>query len=169
MLASNLNRLFLHTKQYHFQFPIRLFLSYQANIRSNYCNPQMIYFLSFFNNKPFTCISCNRVPVVLTHVLQIFIVLTFFFCFISAFFMRISHLSQLTEKIFWPSQVTRTSETFSEILLMASYLFFSIATGGKNGSGSNWYLLLMIRFYANGNPPLDTMRKANLASSDSHL
>ena len=41
--------LFLHTKQYHFPFPIRGFLLYLANIRSNYCNPQMIYFAIFFS------------------------------------------------------------------------------------------------------------------------
>ena len=51
MLASNLNRLFLHTKQYHFSFPIRGFLSYLANIRSNYCNQRWYFwqFLFFFS------------------------------------------------------------------------------------------------------------------------
>ena len=126
MLASNLNRLFLHMKQYHFQFPIRFFMSYLANIRSNYCNPQIICskFPFFFCCKPFTCISCHRVLVFFTHVLQIFIVLNIYFCFSSDYFMRISHFCHLTEKIFWPSQVSKISETLSEkkIFLIASYL-----------------------------------------------
>ena len=115
MLASNLNRLFLHMKQYLFQFPIRFFLSYQANIRSNYCNPQIMYVAnSFFFSVASPPRICHRVLVVLTHVLQIFIDLTFFFCFSSTFFMRISRFCHLTEKIFCPSQVSKTSETLSE-------------------------------------------------------
>ena len=78
-------------------------------------------------------------------------------------------LLHLTEKIFWPSLVSRTYETVSEILLIASYSFSSNATVGKNGSERNWYLLLVIHFNANGDPPLETMRAANSASSDSHL
>ena len=113
---------------------------------------------------------------VLTHVLQIVIVLTFFSFLallsfwgsVGFFFFFFFFFCHLTEKIFWPSQVSRTYETVSEFLLIASYLFFSNAMSGKKGSGSNWYLLLVIRFYANGDPPLETMRMASLASSDSH-
>ena len=159
MLASNLNRLFLHTKQYHFQFPIRFFLSYLANISSKNIMTvtHRLYILqipSFFLLLFLTCISCHSVPVGLTHVLQTFIFLNFFFCFSSASFMRVSCFCHLNEKIFWPSKVSRTSKTFSEILLFARYLFFSNATVGKNGSGSKWYLLFVIRFCANGDPPL---------------
>ena len=101
ILASNLKRLYLHMKQYHFQFPIRFFMSYLANIRSNNRNPQIIYVADsfFFLLQASTFISCHRVLVFLTHVLQIFIVLTIFFCFSSDFFMRMSHFCHLTEKI----------------------------------------------------------------------
>ena len=34
----------------------------------------------------------------------------------------------------------------------------------KMDQRSNWYLLLMIRLYENGDPPLESMRTANLAS-----
>ena len=39
----------------------------------------------------------------------------------------------------------------------------------KMDKGATDILLLVIGFYANGDPPLKTMRTANLASSDPHV
>ena len=130
MLASNLNRLFSSYETTPFSISCRFFLSYLAIIRSNYCNPQIIYVANsflFFCCKPSMCISL----VVLTHVLQIFIVLTFFFCS-SAFFMRISrvcHLIMRLRRYFDPPISPEHPKQFQKILLIASYLFFS-----KNGA-----------------------------------
>ena len=171
MLASNLNRLFLHMKQYHFQFPIRFFLSYQANIRSNYCNPQIIYVAnSFFFS--------------LLQALHVYVTESWWFLHMSCkFSLSLPFSSVLALLSLWgsvvfviwlrryfdPPKSPKHPKHFQKILLIASYLFFSNATGGKNGSGSNWCLLLVTRFNANGDPPLETMRTVNLASSDSHL
>ena len=148
MLASNLNRLFLHTKQYHFQFPIRFFLSYLENIRSNYSNPQIIYMIYiansfFFCCKPSTCISL----VVLTHVLQSFIVLIFFYVLALLSLWGSVIFVIWLRRYFDPPISPEYPKQFQKILLIASYLFFS-----KKWSRSNWYLLLVIRFYANGDP-----------------
>ena len=139
MLASNLNRLFLHTKQYHFQFPIRFLLSYLANIRSNYCNPQIIYFRNsfFFLSQALHLYFMLQSPGgSYTYVLQIFNVLTFYFCFSFAFFMRISHFCHLTEKIIL-SSIQNIRNIFRNSSHCQLLVFFSNATGGKNGSGSN--------------------------------
>ena len=105
MLASNLNILFLHTKQYHFQFPIWFFLSYLANIRSNYCNQLIIYFANSF----FILLQALHVYFMLQSPGGSYTCLANFHCpyifllFSSTFFMRISHFSHLTEKIIFPS------------------------------------------------------------------
>ena len=136
-------------KKYHFQFPIRLFLSYLANIRSNYCNPQIIYVVnSFFFSccKPSTCISCHRVLVVLTRVLQIFFDLTF------SSVLALLSLWGSVIRVIWlrryfdPPKSQEHPKHFQKILRITSYLFFSNATGGKNGSESNWYVLLSDTF-----------------------
>ena len=165
MLASNLDRLFLHMKQYHFQFPIRFFLSYLANIRSNYCNPQIIYVANSF----FFFFSVASPP----HVFHWWFL--HMSCKFSLFLPFSSVLALLSlwgsvvfviwlRRYFNPPISPEHLKPSQKILLIASYLFLS-----KNGSGSNWYSLLVIRFYANGDPPLEIMQTANLASSDSHL
>ena len=174
MLALNLNRLFLHMKQYHFQFPIiKFFLSYQANIRNNYCNPQIIYvvnsFFFFFLLQAFHMyvteswwflhMSC-KFSLSLPYS-SVFALLSLWGSVIFVIWLR---------RYFDPPKSPKHPKHFQKILLIASYLFFSNATGGKNGSGSNWYLVVDdIRFNTNGEPPLATMRRVNLASSDSHL
>ena len=171
MLASNLNRLFLHTKQYHFQFPIRFLLSYLANIRSNYCNPQIIYFRnSFF----FSLTSPPRIFHVTESRWFIHICLANFHCpyILLLFQLCFLYEDQSFLSFDWednPLKYPGHPEHFQKFFSLPVTCFFSNATGGKNGSGSNWYLLLVIRFYANGDPPLETMQTANLASSDSHL
>ena len=138
MLASNLNRLFLHMKKYHFEFPIRFFLSYQVNIRSNYCNPQIIYVAnSFFFSccKPSTCMSQS--PGGSYTCRALFIVLTFFFCFSSAFFTRISRYCHLTEKIFFtlPS-LQNIRNTFGKFFLLPVICFSAMLRVVKMDQGA---------------------------------
>ena len=83
MLASNLNRLFLHTKEYW--------------------NPQIKYFANSF-------FFLLQALVVFIHVLQIFIVLTFFFLFSSAFFMGISVFFFFFFFFFYLAEKTKSPE-----------------------------------------------------------
>ena len=146
MLASNLNRLFLHMKQYHFQFPIRFFLSYLANIRSNYCNPQIIYVANSFS--------------FLLQALHVYVTESWWFLHMSCkFSLSLPFSSVLALLSLWgsvvfviwlrryfdPPKSPKHPKHFQKILLIASYLFFS-----KNGSGSNWYLLLWYIFMQMG-------------------
>ena len=163
MLASNLNRLFLHVKQYHFQFP----LGFSCHIRR-----MQIPCFVFFS---------------LLQALHVYVTESWWFllhmsCKFSLSLPFSSVLAMLSlwgsvVFVFWlrryfdppKSPKHPKCKHFQKIILIANYLFFSNATGGKNGSGSNWYLLLVIRFNANGDPPFETMRTVNWSSSDSHL
>ena len=139
MLASNLNRLFLHMKQYHFQFPIRFFMSYLANIRSNYCNPQIICSKFPF----FSVASLSRV----FHVTESWC-FSHMSCKFSLFLTFTSVLALIT---LWGSVIfVIWLRRYFDPPKSPKYLKHSQKRKSFSlqviWSGSNWYLLLVIRF-----------------------
>ena len=130
-------------------------LSYSPQLSQACFQPQNLSYPSYYHQRPFfsgvAVLGLGRFSFIMVRWVKIL------FWFLELYWFRKGAIEV-------DYQDSRTSKKISEILSIASYSFISNATGGKNGSGSNWYLLLVIRFYANGDTPLETMRTVNLAS-----